>query len=158
MSVCLLSVIWGRDCRSNTKMHCELWLRSSKRSCQSTAAGHVGQNSSARVACSVAAIWPPILLKWSQLMIISDRTQFCTPPYNLLTLEHSIRFSRFFVLKKVRLVQVGWRKKERTFLPERLHIRDSIVQHFLKQSKTFKCCWNNQKSTFLSLFICFKVT
>ena len=44
-----------------------LKLRSSKSSSQSTAAGHVGENSSAHVARSVAVIWPLILFKWSQL-------------------------------------------------------------------------------------------
>ena len=34
---------------------------------RSTAAGHVGQKSSAHVACSVAAIWSLIPFKWSQL-------------------------------------------------------------------------------------------
>ena len=46
-----------------------LWkrrLRSSKSSVQTTAAGHVGQNSSAHVARSVAAVWPLLLFKWSQ--------------------------------------------------------------------------------------------
>ena len=42
-------------------------LLSSKSSVQSTAAGHVGQNSSAQVARSVAAIWTLLLLKWSKL-------------------------------------------------------------------------------------------
>ena len=39
------------------------WLRSSKRSGQSTAAGHMGQNSSTHVARSVEAIFPLILFK-----------------------------------------------------------------------------------------------
>ena len=41
---------------------------SSKSSVRSTAVGHVGQNSSAHVARSVAAIWKLLLFKWSQLL------------------------------------------------------------------------------------------
>ena len=35
----------------------------------STAAGHMEQNSSSHVACSVDAIWTLLLFKWSQLNI-----------------------------------------------------------------------------------------
>ena len=41
----------------------KLRLRSSKSSGRSTAAGHVGQNSSVHVARSIAAIWPLIFIK-----------------------------------------------------------------------------------------------
>ena len=44
-------------------------LLSSKSSVRSAAAGHVGQTSSAQVGHSVAAIWPLILFKWSQLKV-----------------------------------------------------------------------------------------
>ena len=42
-------------------------LLSSKSSVQSTAAGHVGQKSSAHVGCRLAEIWTLIPFKWSQL-------------------------------------------------------------------------------------------
>ena len=53
----------GRKSRLVVAAEDGIKLGSSKSSVQSTAADHVGQNSSAHVAPSVAAIWPLILFK-----------------------------------------------------------------------------------------------
>ena len=50
-------------------------LRSSRSSGQLTAAGHVGQNSSAHVARSQAAILTLITFKWSQLRRIGEKVK-----------------------------------------------------------------------------------
>ena len=52
---------------------------------QSTAAGHVGQNSSAHVARSFAAIWPLILFKWSQLYSKNIKASFFQQHFNSIT-------------------------------------------------------------------------
>ena len=49
-------------------------LRSSMRSVQSVAAGHMRQNSSAHVVRSRAAIWTLISFKWSQLKLWTYKT------------------------------------------------------------------------------------
>ena len=55
-----------------------LKLRSSKSSVQSSAAGHVVQNSSGLVARSVAAIWRLFLFKWSQLLSNFEKSRLWT--------------------------------------------------------------------------------
>ena len=55
--------------------HILLQVLSSKSSVQSAVAVKVGQNSSASVARSVAAIWPLLLFKQSQLMTNNSMQQ-----------------------------------------------------------------------------------
>ena len=61
----MLGVVYTKN-----KFTTVLSLRSSMSSVQSTAAGHVRQNSSAHKVCSRAAIWTLISFKWSQLYLL----------------------------------------------------------------------------------------